>query len=521
MNHRPVNHAELMLYRHCREGRGSAPALYAQGDVLSYQEVADAAASCAAWLASSGIEPGDRVILCLPDCAMLAATYFGVVAAGAVAILLDPAFPPEDAFYIAQLCDARLAIVHEASLDRLAGLRFLPSIDSVVGAGLTWTIPSELTAALAGESQAAHEVWDNPTGHAHGLLSSGSTGQPKLIVHRHQDILHGYDGFARPVVGLRAEDRVLSVARMTTGYGLGCSLLMPFLAGASAALVSGGPAADAMTDALRAYGCTLLFAQPRFLADALAVPALVSRLRSLRLTITGGEPLATSLAERWQRHSNVELLDSYGNTEVGFLYISNRPGDVRRTSVGKPIQGLLVEVVDETGVFVQPGQIGKLRVQGPSLIDGYWNDPARTQQAFQDGWFVTSDLFSLDQDGYYYIHGRSDHLIKLGCGDWVNPNELELVLLEHPRLRECAIVGAPDARGLTVLKALAVVDAAADAGQPLASELGAMIERRWPLQEYKRINSVEYAAALPKTTAGKLDRAKLQPQSMTEFSYRC
>jgi acyl-coenzyme A synthetase/AMP-(fatty) acid ligase len=521
VNQCPVNHAELMLFRHCREGRGSAPALYAQGDVLTYQEVADVAASCAAWLASSGIEPGDRVILCLPDCAMLAATYFGVVAAGAVAILLDPALPPEDAFYIAQLCDARLAIVQEASLNRLAGLRFLPTIASVVGTGLTWTIPSELSAALAGMSEAAYQVLDNPSGHAYGLLSSGSTGRPKLIVHRHQDIVHGYDGFARPIVGLGAEDRVLSVARMTTGYGLGCSLLMPFLAGASAALVGAGPAADAVTETLQAYGCTLLFAQPRFLADALALPELAGRLRGLRLTVTGGEPLATSLAQRWERLSKVELLDSYGNTEVGFLYISNRPGDVRRNSVGTPIRGIQVEVVDETGTLVQPGQIGKLRVRGPSLSDGYWNDPQRTRQTFQDGWFVTSDLFSLDQDDYYYIHGRSDHLIKLGCGDWVNPNELELVLLEHPRLRECAIVGAPDARGLTVLKALAVVGAAADAGQPLASELGAMIERRWPLQAYKRIDTVEYTSALPKTTAGKLDRAKLHPQSMTEFSYRC
>ena len=188
--------------------------------------------------------------------------------------------------------------------------------------------------------------------------------------------------------------------------------------------------------------------------------------------------------------------------------------------MGEPVDGLEIEIVDETGARVPVGQIGRLRVRGPMVIQGYWNDPQRTEQAFHDGWFTTSDMFSVDADGYYYIHGRSDYLIKLGCGDWVNPSELEKVLLEHGAVDECAIVGAPDDAGLIALKAVVVVRGA-ELGPALAAELSALVRDRWPQQDFKRLGLVEFAAALPKTVAGKLDRSKLSPASMTEFSYKC
>lgn len=515
-----ANHAELMLYRHCREGRGSENALYFDGGTYSYREVADAAASCADWLRESGITAGDSVILSLPDCPVLAATYFGVVAVGATPIILNPSLPTEDAFYIAQLCKARLTIAYDKLLGRLLPLRSLEGMIAVKAAGLSWRGSSDLTESVPLTQQAEYEVSASSNANAYGLLSSGSTGRPKLIVHRQQDILYGYLTFARSVLQLNATDRVVCVAKMTTGYGLGCSLLLPFLAGASSALVSEAPG-TAVTNAIEAQRCTVLFAQPRFLADTLSRSESANALRSLRLVITGGEPLGSSLADRWAQFSEAELLDSYGSTEVGFLYISNHPGDSRRGSVGKPVAGLEIEVVDKNNQPVQVGQIGKLRVRGPMVITGYWNDPVRTEQSFQNGWFVTSDMFSFDGDGYYYIHGRSDHLIKLGCGDWVNPNELEMVLLEHPAVSECAVVGAPNDAGLTVLKAMIVMAAGANRGQALAAELSNLIRDRWPLEEYKRIEIVDFTETLPKTAAGKLDRSKLSPQSMTEFSYKC
>jgi acyl-coenzyme A synthetase/AMP-(fatty) acid ligase len=516
-----VNHTDLMLYRHCREGRGSAIALYFEGQAHSYEELAAVTARCTAWLRLLGIRPGDRVILALPDCAMLASTYFGIVAAGATAVILDPALPNEDAFHIAQLCEARLAIVHDKSAGRLAGVRFFPGMIAVINSGVSWIHPSELVEAIGCQQHADRIIHGAPEGYAYGLLSSGSTGRPKLIVHRHQDILYGYFGFARDVLALNEKDRIISVAKMTTGYGLGCSLLMPFLRGASSTLVAEPPGAAVIASAIEAHCCTLLFAQPRFLADVTSMNQTMDKLRSLRLVVTGGEPLGSALSDRWERHCKAELLDSYGSTEIGFLYISNRPGEKKGGSVGKPVDGLQIEVIDESGDGVQPGQIGRLRARGSMMISGYWNDPERTAQTFQNGWFTTSDMFSVDREGFYFIHGRSDHLIKLGCGDWVNPTQLEMELLNHPDVRECAVVGSPNESGLTVLKAVVVVDAIRPPSRELALELSTTIRERWPGQEYKRIETVEFTEALPKTMAGKLDRGKLRPQSMTEFSYKC
>ena len=514
-----ANHAEWMLFRHCRVSRGSENALYFRGDAYTYQQVADAAASCAAWLRSLGVGVGHSVILLLPDCPALAATYFGVVSVGATAIVLNPVLSPEDVFYIAQLSQAVVAIGYKA-LGSVLPLQHLEGMVAIRAAGLCWLELSEIVESVPVREGLDCVVLGDAHNNAYGLLSSGSTGRPKLIVHRHADILHGYLAFARSVLQLERVDRVVCAAKMTTGYGLGCSLLMPFLAGASAALVS-EPPGQAVLGAIETHRCTLLFAQPRFLAEAMSLPDLTRALCSLRLVITGGEPLGAGLVSRWARFCGAELLDAYGNTEVGFLYISNRPGDVRHGSIGRPVAGLEVQVIDEMDRPVRVDQLGKLRVRGPMVIPGYRGAPEATRQHFNDGWFLTSDIFSRDADGYFYIHGRSDHFIKLGCGDWVNPNELEMVLLEHAAVDECAVIGTPDDAGLTVLKAIVVANTPGAHTQALAAELGQLIRTRWPGEHFKHIGSIEFAVELPKTAAGKLDRSKLSPQSMTEFSYRC
>jgi acyl-coenzyme A synthetase/AMP-(fatty) acid ligase len=253
---------------------------------------------------------------------------------------------------------------------------------------------------------------------------------------------------------------------------------------------------------------------------------MVHAVGSLRLVITGGEPLGLGLVTRWAQFCDAELLDAYGNTEVGFLYVCNRPGAVRQGSVGRPLAGVEVQVVDGTGQPVGAGQLGRLRVRGPMVIAGYRGAPEATRQHFSNGWFVTSDMVSRDADGYYYVHGRSDHFIKLGCGDWVNPHELEKTLLEHASVDECAVIGTPGEAGLTVLKAVIIANAASIRTQDahthaLAAELAQQVRSRWPGEPFKHLSVVEFARALPKTAAGKLDRSKLSPQSMTEFSFKC
>jgi acyl-coenzyme A synthetase/AMP-(fatty) acid ligase len=296
---------------------------------------------------------------------------------------------------------------------------------------------------------------------------------------------------------------------------------MPFLAGAASILVPEPPNPAVVIGNIEHNRCTMLFAQPRFLAETISADPPAQALNSLRVVISGGEPLAPIVLDRWAQAFQAELLDSYGSTELGFLYISNRLGTSRKGSVGQAVEGMQIEVVDDQMNRVPPNRIGRLRVRGPMMIDGYWNDSERSRQSFKDGWFVTSDLFSVDDDGFFYIHGRADHMVKLGCGDWVNPVELETVLLEHPRVSESAVTGASGAGGLTALKAFVVAKGPPIPDEYLARDIARLVRDRWPRQEFKHIAAVQFVSSLPKTTAGKLDRAKLGPQSMTEFSYKC
>ena len=514
------NQADWMLFRHCRAGHGDDIALCFDDQTFSYREVADAAASTADWLRSLGVVQGDSVVLVLPDCPVLAALYFAVVSVGAIAIILNPALPPEDLFYIAQLSAAKVAICDRAVFERVNPLRHLKGMIAVKHADLSWRGSSEILDSVGLRQNSDYTVCDGADLPAFGLLTSGSTGRPKLIVHRHRDILFGYLGFALPVLALDKSDRLICAAKMTTGYGLGSSLLMPFLAGASSVLVS-DPPGPAIFQAIGMHRCTLLLAQPRLLAEALDVGALTSSMQSIRLVITGGEPLGASLVSRWGEVCKSELLDAYGNTEVGFLYISNRQGSTRQGSIGQPIAGVDVEIVDETIQRVLPGELGRLRVRGPSVISEYRGRPEATREHFKNGWFQTSDLASRDSDGYVYLHGRSDQFIKLGCGDWVNPNEVEMVLRRDWRVKDCAVIGAPDDVGLTILKAVVVTGSNVDRPVDVAAELASLVRKEWPAEGFKHLAIVEFVDDLPKTAAGKLDRSKLFPQSMTEFSYKC
>jgi benzoate-CoA ligase len=515
-----ANHADWMLYRHCRNGNGANTALCFGADTYAYQEVADAAVSCATWLRSLGIAGGQSVILLLPDCPVLVAAYFGVVSVGATAIILNPQLPTEDVFYIAQLSQAVAIVCDRKSLEGAQPLRFLKRMIAVKCADLSWRPSSDVLESVPLRQGREYTVWGDAENDAYGLLTSGSTGRPKLIVHRHKDILYGYLAFARDVLGLDSSDRVVCMAKMSTGYGLGSSLLMPFLAGACSVLVS-DPPGQAVLGAIETHRCTLLLAQPRLLAEAFHVPQLAHILRSLRLVVTGGEPLGESLASRWAEVCTADLLDAYGNTEVGFLYITNRPGATRPGSIGQPIAGVEIQIIDEAATTVMSGELGKLSVRGPSVISGYRGTSESTRRHFKDGWFQTSDIASCDAEGYFYLHGRSDHFIKLGCGDWVNPNELEMLLLRHAAVNECAVIGAPDEAGLTVLKAVVVTCTAVARSEALASELSQLVRGQWPGETFRHIATIEFVDALPKTAAGKLDRSKLSPQSMTEFSYKC
>ncbi len=208
-------------------------------------------------------------------------------------------------------------------------------------------------------------------------------------------------------------------------------------------------------------------------------------------------------------HFGVEILDGIGSTEALHIFISNRPGDVRHGTSGKPVAGYDVEIRDERGAEAAPDHIGDLWCRGPSIATGYWNNPEATKRTFVDGWLRTGDKYFCDGDGYYHYAGRSDDMLKVG-GVWVSPYEVESALIAHPAVLEAAVVGHANADGLIKPKAFVVLKDSAAASSALGDTLMQFVKGR--IAPYKYPHWIEFCSELPKTATGKIRRNVLRDQ---------
>jgi benzoate-CoA ligase len=228
---------------------------------------------------------------------------------------------------------------------------------------------------------------------------------------------------------------------------------------------------------------------------------------ALRLCVSAGEALPPEIGRRWTEHFGVELLDGIGSTEMLHIFLSNRPGEVRDGTSGKPVPGYALRVVDEHGADCRPNEIGDLLVSGPSQAAGYWNNRERSRSTFVGTWTRTGDKYTCDADGYYAYGGRSDDMLKVG-GIFVSPFEVEAALLTHPEVLEAAVVGMPDESKLIKPKAFVVTKPGVQPTPALGDALKQHVKDR--LAPFKYPRWVEFVPDLPKTATGKIQRFKLR-----------
>jgi benzoate-CoA ligase len=307
---------------------------------------------------------------------------------------------------------------------------------------------------------------------------------------------------------MRADDRVLSVAKLFFSYGLGSSLLIPFRHGASSILLPARPEPRLVFDTIARERPTLLYSVPTSYAALLAVPESERPdVSSLRRCISAGESLPAPLYERWRARFGLEILDGIGSTEIGYICISNFAGRVRPGTSGQVIPGYEARVQREDGEPAAVDEVGDLLVRGPSTAAFYWRRRDATKHSFRGEWVFTGDRYSVDADGYYTNHGRSDDLMRVS-GHWVSPLEVESVLLRHAAVRECAVVARADGDGLVKPCAYVVCADGAVAAPALADELKALVKDA--LAPYKYPRWIEFVPELPKTSTGKIQRFKLR-----------
>jgi len=334
------------------------------------------------------------------------------------------------------------------------------------------------------------------------LYSSGSTGKPKGAMHIHASPMLTAELYAKPILGIRADDVVYSAAKLFFAYGLGNSLTFPFSVGACTILRAERPTPTAVIRTLK-EGVTIFCGVPTLFAALLADPALEATA-TLRVSTSAGEALPRHVGERWRTKMGSDILDGIGSTEMLHIFLSNRPGDVAYGTTGRPVPGYDLDLRGDDGQPVGDNEEGSLWVRGPTACIGYWNDRARSLATFHGPWTRSGDRYIRDSDGRWTYCGRADDMLKVG-GIWVSPFEVESALAAHEAVLEAAVVGHEDADGLTKPKAFVVVKPGASV-EP--AELQAFVKSR--LAPYKYPRWVELVSELPKTATGKIQRYKLR-----------
>jgi benzoate-CoA ligase family protein len=491
------NAAAWFIGRHEAEGRGGRVAVINDAGETTYGELDQGVRRFAAALRGAGVHRGDRVALLLPDGLPFSVVFWGAIAAGAVAVPLNTQLTPEHLEGILGDCEPRLLVLDPS----LVASPRLPDETAI------WTTEETSDRVRVTEPEPAYAS-THRDGAAFMLYSSGTTGEPKGVVHLQHDAWVCCRTFGEDVLGIRGGDRCFSIAKLFFAYGLGNAQYFPYDVGASSVLYSGRPAPEAVFEQVRRHRPTLFFGVPTAYARMLAamergVPADFS---SVRACASAGEALPASVWERWRERTGLEILDGIGSSEICHCFMSNHAGEVRPGSSGKPVRGYDVRLVDEAGADVARGEIGDLLVRGDSTMAFYWNKHEATKRTLVGDWIRTGDKYREDADGYFWHSGRTDDMLKVG-GLWVSPIEVESALSAHPAVLECAVVARRDAYGLVQAHAFVALRAGGEEAG-LADTLKAFARER--LEAYKCPMWVTVIPELPKTATGKIQRFRLR-----------
>jgi benzoate-CoA ligase family protein len=493
------NIAHYFLDARVEEGRGERVALLYRDERWSYADVQALANRMANVLRAAGVTVEDRVLIALPDCPLFVATYFAVLKLGAVVTMVNPELPAEDYAYYLEYTRARALVCDEALRGKIAGGRHLRAV-LCRGGGLE--------EALAGAEPRFTNEDTSKDDIAVWLFTSGSTGKPKGAVHLHHDFAWNTECYAKRVLGMTEDDITIAVPKLFFGYATGSNLMFPFAVGGRAVLFEDKSTPERLFELISRHRPTVMSSVPTMIGKMLALEGAAGRdVSSLRITISAGEALPEELYRRWTSTFRSEILDGIGSAEMFHIYISNRPGEVRAGTVGRVVPGYEARIVDDDGRELGPDEIGTLWVKGDSAALWYFGAHEKSKEVLRGDWVVSGDKFSRDADGYFRYAGRTDDLLKVG-GIFVAPVEVENVLMEHPAVLECVVVGYDDADRLTKAKAVVVVRAGHEPSDALAKSL--LEHARARLVHYKVPKMVEFTKELPRSDRGKVLRQKVR-----------
>ena len=508
---REYNFAADILERNLRAGRAHKPAYVDPRGSWSFGQLADRAARFGQALRARGVRPEERILLCLLDTIDWPTAFLGAIKAGVVPIPVNTLMTEDDYRFMLADTRARALVVSAAIYPKFANLvKTNADLKVVIVSGDDAHGHHGFEDLVAQATPEDYTAPTRPDDICFWLYTSGSTGNPKGAVHVHGDLKLTNDLYAAHILGLTDQDVCYSAAKLFFAYGLGNALTFPLSAGATTILLPDRPTPDAVAALLRRHPVTVFYGVPTFYAAFLASAAAPQRDEvKLRLCVSAGEALPEQIGRHWRERYGLDILDGLGSTEMLHIFLSNRPGEVRYGTTGKPVPGYDVRLVDDAGAAVQQGEIGELHVRGPTSAIMYWSNREQSRATFLGEWTRSGDKYIEDQDGFFVYCGRRDDMLKVG-GIYVSPFEVEGALCTHPDVLEAAVVAWPDSEGLIKPKAFVVLKSPDQACEALARTL--QDHCRSKLAPYKYPRLIEFRTDLPKTATGKIQRFKLRAE---------
>jgi benzoate-CoA ligase len=518
--------SDYFLYHNLEEGRENKVCLYFNDATWTYGETARNSNRVGSALRGLGLMLEDRVLIVLPDCPEFVFTWFGAARIGAVITMVNPLLPADDYKYYLEYTRAPVAVIHHSLLktfsEAAGDAKYLRNVIvcgdgsadgediSALTGNTRWSSFNRIVSAASEECPRADTHRDDI---AIWLFTSGSTGHPKGAVHLQHDLPFNTEVFAKQTIGVLESDITVSVPKLFFGYATGTNLLFPFAVGGATALFSERSTPEKLFQVIKQYRPTILTTVPTMINSMLNAPeSATSDLSSLRFCYSAGEALPVELYDRWLRRFNVEIYDGIGSAEMFHIYITNRPGDVLAGSLGRIVDGYEARIIDSEGHEVPTGEMGTLQIIGDSAALCYWNAHKKSKETFAGDCCTTGDQFHVDERGYYWYHGRTDDMLKVG-GIYVAPAEIENCLLQHDAVLECAIVGHEEEAGLVKPKAYVVLREGRTATEALVTDMKEFVKSRLALYKYPRW--IEFVSSLPKNDRGKIDRKSLKSLSPT------
>lgn len=498
-----LNCASELLDATVLAGQGGRTVFVTPDGRWSYAQLRDAANRVARALVEDlGIEPGNRVLLRGPNNPMMAACWFGVLKAGGVVVCTMPLLRARELRFVLDKAKVQLAICDTRFMDDLNA-----AVEGAGGARVVTFGPGatgSLDALARGKAATFDDVRTAAGDVALIAFTSGTTGQAKGTMHFHRDVLAICDCFPAHVLRAEPDELFCGSPPFAFTFGLGGLVLFPMRIGASSLLLEQA-APPLLIRGIAEFRANVCFTAPT------AYRAMLGMLkehdvRSLTKCVSAGENLPLATFDAWKSATGIRIIDGIGTTEMLHIFISASGDEIRPGSTGRAVPGYTARVIDDDGAPVAPGTIGRLAVRGPTGCR-YLDNVERQRGYVEHGWNITGDAYVMDGDGYFWYQARSDDLI-ISSGHNISGPEVENVLLEHPAVQECGVVGVPDEERGHVVQAFIVLRAGIAGDDALVKELQDFVKAQ--IAPFKYPRRVRFVDQLPRTETGKLQRFRLR-----------